>query len=290
MEIFSILEAKLYSLSNLILVSKPSRMLDVMVEILRNKNLTTRFQILVEIAAKQPNIQQRDIAKTVNVTPQAVSDYIKQLLRDGLLISSGRSRYRVTTKGVDWMLKQLREAQEYFNSVEKTVSNIEVTTAVAGCNLSQRQSVGLVMKEGLLFAVDDLSVGAKGIAISDVVEGDDVGITNIQGIIGLETGEVTILEVPNMQKGGSKKVALDRLRSASRGRKPIASVGIEALTALKRIGIQPDYIYGAREAVIEAANSGLSPVIVCVDKEIPILIKKLEEAGTKHTLLDLRLD
>ena len=33
-----------------------------MVEILRNKNLATRFQILVEIARSGPNIQQRDIA------------------------------------------------------------------------------------------------------------------------------------------------------------------------------------------------------------------------------------
>lgn len=260
-----------------------------MVEILRNKNLTTRFQILIEIAAKQPNIQQRDIAKTVNVTPQAVSDYVKQLLKDGLLISSGRSRYRVSTEGVDWILKQLKEAQEYFNSAEKTVSNIKVSAAVAACRLSQGQTVELVMRGGQLFATDDLGVGAKGIAISDATEGEDVGVTNIQGIISLETGEVTILEVPNMQKGGSKKVDLDRLQSASRDRKPIASVGIEALTALKRIGIQPDYIYGATEAVIEATNSGLSPVIVCIDAEIPILIKRLEEAGIKHSLVDLRL-
>ncbi|GAI54332.1 unnamed protein product [marine sediment metagenome] len=69
-----------------------------MVEILRNKNAATRFQILVEIAAMQPNIQQRDIAKTLNVTPQAVSDYVKQLLKDGLLISRGRSRYQVSTE------------------------------------------------------------------------------------------------------------------------------------------------------------------------------------------------
>ena len=49
-----------------------------MVEILRNKNLATRFQILVEIARSGPNIQQRDIAGKLGVTPQAISEYIKQ--------------------------------------------------------------------------------------------------------------------------------------------------------------------------------------------------------------------
>jgi len=260
-----------------------------MVEILRNKNIATRFQILVEIAAKQPDIQQRHIAKTLDITPQAVSDYIKQLLKDGLLTSDGRSRYRVSNEGVDWILKQLKEAQEYFNSVEKAVSNIKVSAAVAGCNLSRGQSIGLVMRKGLLVATSDLGVGATGIAVSNAAIGDDVGVTNIQGIISLETGEVTIAAVPNMQKGGSKNVNLDQLQSAIRGKKPIAAVGIEALTALKRVGIQPDCIYGAREAVIEAASSGLSPVIVCIDEEIPMLIKRLEEASIKHRLLDLRI-
>jgi len=260
-----------------------------MVEILRSKNVATRFQILVEIAALQPNIQQKYVAKRLNITPQAVSDYIKQLLKDGLLTSDGRSRYRVSTEGVDWILKKLKETQEYLNSVEKAVRNIKFSTAVAGHSLSQGQTVGLVMREGLLFAVDDLSVGAKGVAVSDAASGDDVGVADIQGIIGLEISDVTIIEVPSIQKGGSRNVDTDQLKSASKGRKPIASVGIEALTALRRIGIQPDYIYGATEAVIEAASSGLSPLIVCVDEEIPMLIKRLDEAGIKHKLIDLRL-
>ena len=259
-----------------------------MVEILRNKNLATRFQILVEIAAQQPNIQQKHIARTLNITPQAVSDYIKQLLNDGLVVSSGRSRYRVSTEGVDWILKQLKEAQEYFNSVGEAISSIKVSAAIAGCDLAQGQAVGLVMRQGVLLATDDTGDGAKGIAISSAVEGEDVGITSIQGIIGLEVGRVTIVEVPNMKKGGSRNVDLTGLQSASEEVKPIACVGIEAIIALKRINIQPDYIYGAREAVIEAANSGLSPLIVCVDEEVPLLIRRLEEAGIRYNLLDLR--
>ena len=260
-----------------------------MVEILRNKNLATRFQILVEIAASQPNIQQKDIARRLKVTPQAVSDYVKQLLKNGLLTSEGRSRYSVSAEGVDWIIKQLKEVQEYSELVEKVVSNIKVSAAVAGCNLSQGQNVGLVMREGLLFATDDPGVEARGIAVSDAVEGDSVGITNIHGIISLEVGEVTILEVPNIQKGGSRNVDFNQLQGAIEGKSPIACLGIEALTCLKRTGIPPDCRYGARETVIEAAHSGLSPVIVCVDDEIPALIKRLEEATIKHKLLDIRL-
>ncbi|HCP60056.1 MAG TPA: Crp/Fnr family transcriptional regulator, partial [Dehalococcoidia bacterium] len=121
-----------------------------MVGILRNKNVATRFQILAEIAAGQPDIQQKDIARRLNITPQAVSDYIKRLLKEGLLTSAGRSQYRVSNEGVDWMLRHLKELQEYLEVVGKAVSNIKVSAAIAGCNLSRGQTVGLVMREGLL--------------------------------------------------------------------------------------------------------------------------------------------
>ena len=77
-----------------------------MVEILQNKNSSTRFQILVEIAASGPSIQQKSIAGKLGITPQAISDYIHQLLDEALVISTGRSTYKVSTIGVNWMMSQ----------------------------------------------------------------------------------------------------------------------------------------------------------------------------------------
>ncbi len=54
-----------------------------MAQVLRNKNLATRFQIMVEIAGNQPYIQQKDIARRIGLTSQAVSDYISELEKDG---------------------------------------------------------------------------------------------------------------------------------------------------------------------------------------------------------------
>jgi len=80
-----------------------------MAQILQDKSLATKFQILVEIAAGQPDIQQKDIARRLNVTPQWVSEYIVRLVEDGWVISEGRSKYRVTNEGVNWLLKALED-------------------------------------------------------------------------------------------------------------------------------------------------------------------------------------
>ena len=83
-----------------------------MIEVLRNKNQTTRVQILAEIANSGPHIQQRDIAKKLGITPQAISDYIGQLVKDGLLTLDGHSKYRVTHEGVNWIIKVLKELEK----------------------------------------------------------------------------------------------------------------------------------------------------------------------------------
>jgi len=258
-----------------------------MVQILRNKNLATKFQILVQIAANQPNIQQKDIARKLDITPQAVSEYIKGMMKDGSLTSDGRSRYRVTTEGVNWVLREIRKLRDYFAFVERAITNITVCAAVADRDLFQGQVVGLEMKDGLLFATDALGKAVKGVAVSDAKKGEDVGVSNIEGIIEFEVGKITVLKVPHIQRGSSRDVDLERLKKELSKKELVGAIGIEALIALRRIGVEPHYFYGVAEAAIEAAQSGLSSLILCSDDAIPDLLKRLEEENLNYQLLDL---
>jgi len=261
-----------------------------MVEILRNKNLATRFQILVEVADKGPNVQQQDIASKLEVTPQAISDYIRQLTEEGLLTSDGRSRYKVTIEGVNWIIKVLRELRVYSAFVEKAITSLSVCAAVADCDLAKGQKVGLKMKDGLLFATKQLGEGARGITITDATRGEDIGITNIEGIVNFEIGKVTILRLPNIQKGGSRNIDVHRLQSEAKDRPAVGAIGIEAQIALRRAGIKSSYIYGVKQAAIEAAHSGLYPLIACVEDETSDLVKELEEEKISYKLIDIQKD
>ena len=120
-----------------------------MVEILQNKNSATRFQILVEIASSGPSIQQKSIAGKLGATPQAISDYIHQLLDEELVISTGRSTYKVSTIGVNWMLKVLRELRTYSSLVEQAVTNITVCATIAECDIKQGRAVKKAVRRGM---------------------------------------------------------------------------------------------------------------------------------------------
>ena len=256
-----------------------------MIEVLRNKNLTTRFQILVEIASAGPTIQQREIAKNLNITPQAVSDYISQLTRERMLVSEGRSQYRVTSEGVNWIIKTLRELSDYNTFIQRAVTNISICAAIAEDDLKKNQRVGLKMKDGLLFASAGKESQATGTTTSSAKAGEDVGITGIEGIVPLEIGKVTILRVPSIQRGGSKIVNYKILQEHLAKSDLVTSLGLESLVALRKTQAEFHY-YGAAEAAIEAAKSGLQPMVVCVDNETSNLIARLEKERIAYELFD----
>jgi putative transcriptional regulator len=143
------------------------------------------------------------------------------------------------------------------------------------------------VRDGLLFASEAIGEGARGTAVSDAREGEDVCVSNIDGTVEMKIGEITILKVPGIQRGGSKSADLDRLKKEINGRRMIGAIGIEALIALRRIGAEPHCFYGVKEAAIEAAHCGLSPLVVCVDDEVPGLLQGLGEENFNYETLDL---
>jgi len=260
-----------------------------MAQILKSKNLATKFQIMVEIAAHQPNIQQKDIAPRLGITSQAVSEYVKELIKDGWLSSEGRSRYKVTREGVDWILQMSRQLHSYAWFVSKAVADISTTTAIADSDLSVGQPASLYMKDGLLLASDVISSkGAKGITATEAKKGQDVGIRNIEGVIKLEPAEVMIGKIPNVQDGGSRSTDLARLKKEVKEARLVGTLGTEALVALMQIGVKPDYVHGVREAATEAAYCGLSSLVVCSEDKVSILVQRLEEENLGYQIIDLR--
>ncbi len=78
---------------------------DLPMPILRSKRDVSRFQILVEITEHQPGIRQQEIATKLGVTPQAVSEYIRELADEGMVSANRRGNYEMTKAGIEWVLE-----------------------------------------------------------------------------------------------------------------------------------------------------------------------------------------
>ena len=259
-----------------------------MTSVLQSKRESSRFRILVEIAAHQPNLRQKEVAERLGVTPQAISEYIKELVADGLVTTDGRMRYSITKEGVEWLLESAAELKRYARVVmEEIISHVSVWTAIAEVDLAEGERVSLEMREGLLYANKKEGIEASGVVIAAAVRGEDVGVSDLRGLISLDEGKVILCKVPRVQNGGSRKVDLAALTFQLSRARMVGCLGIEALAALHKVGREPDIIFGAKEFAVEAAYHGIGSVIVSVDEQIPGLLTRLESEGLKYELIDL---
>jgi len=261
-----------------------------MTDLSESPSVSTRFRILVEIAARQPSVQQKDVARELGITVQAVSERMKELVTAGLVASRGRASYSVTPSGVDWLLRHARELQSYSERLSRIVRDISVTAAVADADLAEGQRVSLRMAEGLLRARPwTEGEPASGVVTAGAGTGGDVGITRIEGVIPLVTAEIAVATLPAIRDGGSRRADTARLRLLAKHGVLVAAVGAESVVALRHAGVEPVYRFAATEAVLEAAASGTPCLLVCSEADLSRVSERLAEADVPFSVVDLAL-
>jgi putative transcriptional regulator len=254
---------------------------------LRSKREVSRLQILVEIAEHQPAVRQQEIAEKLGVTPQAISEYIRELVDEGKVSASGRGNYEVTKAGIEWVLANAESLESYARHIRRDIiQQVSVWTAIAAEDLKSGDEVGVYMKSGLLYA-GKKAQAATGSVIADAKKDEDVGVARLNGIIEHKEGVIHVCKVPRIQHGGSRRVQRDKLQEVISEAGMVAAVGLEAIVALKAAGRKPDLFFGAREGVIEAAFHGIDCAIVIVDEEFTDFLKRLESVELAYVIHDL---
>lgn len=260
---------------------------DPLATLLRSKREITRFQILVEVAEHQPAVRQQEIAEKMGVTPQAVSEYIRELADDGFISAYGRGRYEVTKEGIEWVLNNAEVLESYARHVTRDViQKVRVWPAIAAEDLKEGDVVGVYMMDGWLYAAKG-ERNAMGEVIADAVAGQDVGIAQLAGLIDHTEGTVHVLKVPRIERGGSRKVDIAGMEKVLAGVQMVGVVGLEAAIALRAAGRKPDITFGSREGAVEAAFHGVECAVLIVDEEFTDFLKRLENAGLNYTIHDL---
>jgi len=292
--------------------------------VLQSKREATRYRILVEIAQRQPAVSQREIADEVGVTAQAVSEHLGDLAEAGYVDRQARGRYEVTVEGVDWLISQTAALEAYVGRVsEEVLGDVAVDTAVAAADVTDGQRVALSMRDGVLTATplddatgdtddatgdtddatgdtddasgdtdetdqtaDDPGDGATALAVTDAQAGTDVGVTEFEGVVDYDLGEVTVVEVPSVEAGGSRAVDDATLRGHAEGTDLVAAAGTEALAALRRAGVAPDVRFGTAEAVEEAATKGLDVTLVAVSDRVSAHTDRLRDSAVGYEVVE----
>jgi putative transcriptional regulator len=261
----------------------PSRELHV----LRSKRHATRYQILVEIAERQPAVNQQEIADVIGVSPQAVSDYLQDLVEKGHVTKQGRGRYEITKEGVDWLISETDDLQGFVEYVsEEVVGQVEIETALATADVREGDPVSLSMREGVLRATPGDTGSATAVAVTDAEPDQDVGVTDFEGLLEHRPGKVTVVSVPRVQEGGSEAVDPHAVESHVEGHALLATAGTEALAVARDLDREPDVRFGTHAAIEEAAAKGLDVVLLATVNQLSTHTDRLREGNISYKVVD----
>lgn len=262
--------------------------LDDEANVLRSKRNATRYQILVGIAEHQPAVSQREIAESIGITAQAVSDYLQDLTGKGYVEKHGRGRYEITKEGVDWLISQTDELREFVDHVSKEViGQVEIETAIATAPIGEGQSVSLTMRDGVLHATPGETGSTTAVAITAADTGEDLGVTDFEGLLDYDPGTVTILSIPRVANGGSRAVDPAVVTGEAATHDILATAGVEALVASRAADLDPDIQFGTTVAVREAAMRGLDVLLLTTTADVSSHTNALSEGSVSYEVVEV---
>lgn len=233
---------------------------------LRDRTTITRLLIIAELQ-RRPGATLSDVAPGLGVTVQAVSAHAKQLAAQGWLRSDNGS-YKVTAKGLQSLHEGVRHMHDAVAALASPLDVIQVTSAVAAAPVRAGEDVGLVMHDGDLAAQPGRTSPSRGIAQNAAKPGDEVVVSQLQGMVELDPGRLTLLTVPGPSEGGIRRVEVAALKRVLRSRPPPARVGAHGTGATilaRRLAGEVqrplDFEFAADRAAFNAAERGLDVLL-----------------------------
>ncbi|NLV10359.1 winged helix-turn-helix transcriptional regulator [Halomicrobium mukohataei] len=255
--------------------------------VLQSKRSATQYQILIEIAERQPAVSQQEIADSIGITSQAVSNYLQDLVENEFVQKHGRGRYEVTKEGVDWLITQTTDLREFVDHVsDDVIGEVEIETAIATTAIEDGQAVSLTMRDGVLHATPGEAGTATAVAVSAAEAGRDVGITDFDGVLEYDLGTVTIVSIPPIRDGGSGDVDHAAVAAEARDHDLLAVSGTEAVATAHAADLDVDIQFATAAAVAEAATKGLDVCLLAVADDLAGLTDTLRNGDAAFEIVE----
>jgi putative transcriptional regulator len=176
-------------------------------ELIRKKSRLTRMLILRELVVGNHK-DQRSIADAIGITPQAVSEYLKRMEEEGIVILDPRPP-RTTVKGVDILQHDLLQLKDY---IDRSIEGLEIvrsTDAIAASRIKRGDRLRIFMRDGFLHCEQGDKGPSTGVAENDGEIDDIVMISGLSGVVDVPEAKLLFVELTPARSGGGS-VRIDR--------------------------------------------------------------------------------
>jgi len=231
-------------------------------------------------------MRQRDVADSLGITVQAVSKHFKGLVDEELVAFSG-VEYVLTPRGLERLIGYTKFLQVQARKAASRLRMERLWSAIASKPISAGEEVGLAMKNGVICAVSRSSKDTKafGVAVHETAKGEDVALRNLRGRINLPRGTVTVVTIPSINQGGSRRVDFVKVRKIHMKANPkrIGVMGTVARVVANKLNFRVDFEFGVSRSAAMAALRGLDVLILSTGRMTNRVLEEVEKVNIRHS-------
>ena len=241
--------------------------------LLRDIREGTFVLLLYEVTSRR-HARLKGLAEKLGMTVAGVSEYVKAMEADGL-IRHVAGEYRATKKGVEFLQERFRALRTFVESSSREIAIIDQTFALAAESLEEGDRVGLFMEGGTLVARRKASP-SFGVAAGSAARGDPVSVRDLEGIVELRPGKVSIGRL-------TVKSSPDALRRILLRTKPnlVAVLDIQAKALAAKAAVKSVVEFAVVAATIEAAQRGLRILLLGSEDRVAEVVAGIEAANAR---------
>jgi putative transcriptional regulator len=197
----------------------------------------------------------------------------------------------VTKEGVDWLFQEAKGLQRFAEHVtDDVLESVQEDAAIATATIETGDTVTLSLRDGLLHASPGDSGPATGVATTSADPGEDVSVTGFEGVIEIEPGEVTVVQVPSARSGGSRAVSPDELAEICADAAVVVAAGVEAVVALRAAEVDVETSFAAGEVAAAAAARGVDSVVVATADNVGRVTDALRDSDVLYEVTEAGRD
>lgn len=241
--------------------------------LLRDVREGTKLLLLLEVTGRRYT-RLKDLAEKLDLTVAGISEYVKGMEKEGLVQHVG-GEYRATKRGVESLQERFRLLRSFVESSAREMAIIDRTVALAGEDLREGDRVGLFMEKGALVARHRASP-STGVAVGAAARGDIAWVRDLDGIVDLRPGRISIARLaPRTSVEGGRRL-LRRVRPDL-----VAVFDLRARAFASRLAVNHPIEFAVVPAMIEAAQRGLSVLLLCPEDRVAEVVAAIEDANVR---------
>src|SRR5205823_1159787 len=117
--------------------------------------------------------------------------------------------------------------------------------------------------------------------VNGAAKGDLVAVRDLEGIVALRPGRIVLVRIRSTASGKRAGRGQSRRLPPSTKEFVIAALDVAGLVAAKELGVRPRIEFGVLAAVVEAAERGVSVLLLLPEDRVAEAVRTIEAANAR---------